>query len=222
MFLLNGIEAGLDWPTGLLHGRDAQLQKDPSKPAFEVGDWRNLLLLPVLYRKWGCVRFFRLHPWVMTWVMEGMFAGVPGHAAEDAWWIMSLVMESVLLSSQWVGGAAVDIFKCFDQLPRELVAKVLILAGMPRKIVDAYMRYHNNLKVYNSVAGGLGKPYRRRCAIPQGCPFSMMFVAILLRPILILCAVPGRVLPRILVDDIILVVLGGGDCCKGPWQVLAT
>lgn len=36
----------------------------------------------------------------------------------------------------------------------------------------------------------------------------MMLVALLLRPSLILCAIPGKLLPRILADDIILAAIG--------------
>ena len=133
-----------------------------------MDEYRVLLILSVLYRKWACVRVLRLAPWIQSWALEDMFAGVPGQAAEDAWWLTSLIMESALCKGLWVSGAIVDIRRCFDQLSRVLMARILILAGMPRSIVDAYMRFHDKLQVYNSLAGGFGAPFHKRMAIHQG------------------------------------------------------
>ncbi len=100
-----------------------------------------------------------------------MFAGIPGRSAEDAWWISAFLLENAHLANIPFSGGAVDIFKCFDQISRVLLQRILTLAGMPSAIVHAYMRFHSSLCVYNNIAGALGKPYFKRCSIPQGCPF---------------------------------------------------
>ena len=57
------------------------------------------------------------------------------------------------------------------------------------------------MTVRNTVAGGLGSEYSRETSIPQGDPFSMMLVALLMRPwMLQMTAV--AVVPRILADDL--------------------
>lgn len=104
--LLNTIEKGHPWTSGVLHGKAALLTKDASKPAVAVDDFRALLMLALLNRKWAAVRLYRLTPWIVSWALEGMFAGVPGQAAEDAWWVMSLVMETALSAGLWVSGGA--------------------------------------------------------------------------------------------------------------------
>ena len=81
-----------------------------------------------------------------------------------------------------VSGGAVDIHKCFDQILRPVVYKVARLAGMPRPVLDAYERYQESLTIRNAVAGGLGEEYRKATSIPQGDPFSMMLVALIMRP----------------------------------------
>ena len=68
------------------------------------------------------------------------------------------------------------------------------------------MRFHSNLRVYNNITGALGKPYYKRCSIPQGCPFSMMLIALLLR--ILICRIPGVLVLRILADDILLLGFG--------------
>lgn len=55
-------------------------------------------------------------------------------------------------------------------------------AGMDPGVLSAYLRYQDGMVVHNSVARGIGKGFLRRIGIPQGCPFSMLFMALLLRP----------------------------------------
>ena len=75
-----------------------------------------------------------------------------------------------------------DIAKFFDQIRRDLVYRTCEAAGMPTGVLRAYVAYREHLKVYNCVAGGMGTPYIRLCGIPQGCPFSMTNVALIMRP----------------------------------------
>ena len=69
-----------------------------------------------------------------------------------------------------VTGGSADIWKFFDQIPRELLYDFMRKAGMPNKVVSAYMRFHDNLDVVNALAGGLGKKYRNKLALIPGMP----------------------------------------------------
>ena len=114
-----------------------------------------------------------------------MFAGVEGKGAADAAYSTGLLLEwCKLYEADYTGGAA-DIFKCFDQILRPLVDRLLEKAGMPDGTRGAYIRYVDALEVRNTVAGGLGEPYKRPTSIPQGDPLSMMVTALLLRPWLV-------------------------------------
>ena len=206
--LLNTIEKGADWPKGMLHGKANFLHKDPDKPKNDPMEVRALLILSTVYRYWGKTRLRTLAPWIDEWKLDAIFAGVPGQGAQDAWYLMAMTFELNLLIGKIITGGAVDIKKAFDQINRILVSLILRLAGMPTRIIDAYMRFHDNLRVYNGIAGGFGMGYYKICSIPQGCPFSMLFMAILMRPLVILTEVPGKVIMRILADDVILVGIG--------------
>ena len=205
--LLNGIEGGLPWPDGLLHGKASFLSKT-DVPSADPLKYRILLLLPTLYRKWGTTRLRQLRPWVETWAVEGMYAGIPGQGAEDAWWLTSIVLESAALAGKKLSGGAVDMLKCFDSINRTLAIMLLQAAGMPVGIITAYKSYHDNVVVYNSLAGGLGKPYHKRCSIPQGCPFSMLIIALMMRPWILISNIEGLVNARVLADDLLLLGIG--------------
>ena len=89
-----------------------------------------------------------------------------------------------------------------------MVYEMAKAAGMPPCILRAYQAYIENMKVYNCLAGGMGTPYMRRCGITQGCPFSMMYVALIMRPwIIIMRCIPG-VQAFILADDVLILVSG--------------
>ena len=45
-------------------------------------------------------------------------------------------------------------------------------AGMPEPILSAYMRFQESLAIHNTISGGIGIRYFKRCAIPQGDPLS--------------------------------------------------
>ena len=121
-----------------------------------------------------------------------MYAGVGGQGAEDAWHHLSAKMGLHDIKGDSYCGGTVDIAKCFDQINRELLKLIALAAGMPTKIVDAYMRFQDDLLVHNTVASGIGIGFKRRCGIPQGCPLSMIFITLMLRPWLLMMSGLGN------------------------------
>ena len=83
----------------------------------------------------------------------------------------------------------------------------MILSGFPPNVLAAYMNYQENADIYFSFSGHIGKPHKHQCGIPQGCPFSMLFIALLLRPWHILLASLSRI-PRALADDLLILAAG--------------
>ena len=59
----------------------------------------------------------------------------------------------------------------------------------------------------------MGTPYWRKCGIPQGCPFSMLMVALIMRPWIIIMRKITGVSAYILADDV-LVIATGEDMVK--------
>ena len=113
--LLNLIEAGADRPKDVAQGRAAYLSKDPRDTHNPLA-YRVLLILPVLYRRWASARLHSLRGWIRQWQLDGMFAGIEGFGAEDAWYETSLQIENCKTHNRDFSGNATDIFKCFDQL----------------------------------------------------------------------------------------------------------
>ena len=122
-------------------------------------------------------------------------------AADVAYTKALLVEYCSLKKIPFSGGAASDIYKCFDQIQRPLRFKLLEEAGMPARVLEPYKKFLEAIHVHNTVDGGLGNAYHKPTSIPQRDPFSMMVVALILRP-WIMQMREAAVMPRILADDL--------------------
>ena len=146
--LLNAIEQdGAPWPDSTLQVRAAFLGKggDGSNPL----DYRVLSIMSVIYRRWASLRHKSLKGWVATWAMSEHYAGTGPNGAEDAWYHTGMVVETARLKNQDITGGAADVWKCSDQVLRELLFVLLKLGGFPSRILAAYKNFHDNCHFYN-------------------------------------------------------------------------
>ena len=102
-----------------------------------------------------------------------------------------------------------DIYKCFDQLNRQLIFRLALEAGMPRRILEPYMRYVDSLLIRYQVGCTIGACHSDICSLPQGCPFSMVMVALLMVP-WVKQMRSIEVVPRVLADDLMFTASGSG------------
>ena len=205
--MYNQIEEGASWPRSAPHARVAYLEKNGA-PAGKVMSFRPLTISAPIYRAYATMRLEDIQPWVQEWGLPEMHAGVPGVGAADAWHEATTEIEELKINDEGFCGAVADIAKFFDQIRRLLVYKVAKAAGMPEPVLRAYQTYVESLLMYNCLAGGVGTPYKRKCGIPQGCPFSMLLVALIMRPWIIAMRGIQGTMAYILADDVFIL-------CKG-------
>eukprot|EP00969_Alexandrium_andersonii_P293938 12991109-Alexandrium_andersonii.AAC.1 len=63
--------------------------------------------------------------------------------------------------------------------------------GCPVRVLRAWFAYMMSMSCHNAVGGSVGVPFTRLCAIPQGCPLSMMRVAMLARLFVMMSRIAG-------------------------------
>ena len=206
--MLNHIELGGHWPKAMLATRAVFLSKDAGDTSNPLA-YRILKITSGIYRKWGSTRIKDLNQWIQEWDDGAINAGVPGKGAVDAWHTTALDIEYAITNNIKLAGGSIDVYKCFDQLNRELVFALAQEAGMPTRILNAYKEYITNMQTHFQVANTIGKPYQDRASLPQGCPFSMMMVSLLLKPWINLMRV-ANVTPRCLADDLMIIATGHG------------
>jgi len=64
---------------------------------------------------------------------------IGARGAMDAWLITSLGAELCRLEGRHLIGGSIDIYKCFDQINRDLLFKLAEEAGMPKRIFVPYL-----------------------------------------------------------------------------------
>ena len=146
--------------------------------------YRPLTITSPLYRAWATMRLRSIEEWTVAWALPETFAGVNG--------------------APYCGGVP-EIAKFCDQIRRKVVYTLAAQAGMPANILAAYTAFLESLTLYNCLAGGVGTPHHRQCGIPQGCPFSIMMTAIIMRPWIKIMRTIIHVECFILADDVLII-----------------
>ncbi len=88
-------------------------------------------------------------------------------------------------------------------------ANLALQYRLPSGFPCAYSGLVQNMEEHYQLAGTLGEDHVDRASIPQGCPFSMVLVALLMRPWASLMRECG-VKPRTLADDLLIFAEVGG------------
>ena len=136
-----------------------------------------------------------------------MFAGVPGVGAEEGRYLTQITFDALRLRGKNITAGSIVVYKCFDQIKRKLIYRLAKEAGMPKQILETYFQYIYNLGVRFQIGKTLGKAHRDTCSIPQGCPFSMNMVTLLMRP-WIMKMKENETEPRTLADDLFFFASG--------------
>ena len=142
---------------------------------------------------------------IQGWEIEELYTVKGG--AQAAWWVTALELEHLNCQGVSVTGGSADLRKAFDEIQRELLYELLRKGGFPERVLKTYIKFQETLLVHNAVRQGLGLPYHRPCSIPQGCPLSIVFMAYMMRPWVLMMKDMGAEL-RVLADDIMVSVAG--------------
>ena len=97
--LFNLVEAGARWPRNLSSARAAFLAKEEDSD-MDPMDYRVLLMLASPYRLWGKIRLVHLQPWIETWDMDEVYAGIAGKGAADAAYASAILIELCRLKGE--------------------------------------------------------------------------------------------------------------------------
>ena len=92
-----------------------------------------------------------------------LLANAGGHTtghqgAEDAWYRVAVEVEEMRLKGVKYCGGTADIMKFVDQVVREVVYMLAEEGGMPARVLGACKSFQEGLRVYNSLAEGIGMP----------------------------------------------------------------
>ena len=132
--------------------------------------YRPLTITAPIYRCWATMRLYTMDDWISSWALPEMHAGVPELGAVDAWHKASTDIEEMKLDGTPFCGGVADIAKLFDQVRRVIVYRMAAVASMPPNILKAYTAYMENVLLYNCLAGGVGRPHKKKMRHPPRMP----------------------------------------------------
>ncbi len=78
---------------------------------------------------------------------------------------------------------------------------------MPEEILSTYDNFLEDLTIRQQIGNTLGVEHKHECSIPQGCPFSLSLIGLLMRPWIKVMREIG-VEPRVLADDLFFTATG--------------
>ena len=153
--ILNAVERTGKWPEATPTAKAVFLPKAEDSTADPLS-FRMLLILPTLYRRWASTRLRSMTAWIEKWSTEEMFAGTSGQGAQDGWYDTAVQAEYAEVMGVGFTGTTADIHKCFDQIQRPAVYRLAREAGIPSRVLTAYMAFQESLVARNTLAGRIG------------------------------------------------------------------
>ena len=134
--ILRWVESYGRWPAELRTAKAVFLAK---KQALSLGptDYRALLILPPVYRRWAKTRARQLRGWMAGWRGRQQHTGPGSGGAESAWMGTALTAERAKLRRRPLLTTSLGIYKAFGQVQRKLLYVVLFYGGLPAGRVEA-------------------------------------------------------------------------------------
>ena len=175
--ILRQAEAHGFWPQQLLTGLISSLAKTPG--ATKVSHYRPICVLSVCYRTWSSLRCKEALRHVAKFAPPGLLGNLPGAGASDSWYSILLQIESAYRQGSELCGAAVDLVKAYNMLPRLPVAAFAKMCGIPDTIMTPWMSMLTKLRRHFKVRGSTGPPLLSSTGFAEGDPLSCLAKAVL-------------------------------------------
>ena len=158
------------WPTPLLAGFVHPLAK--RETSIGAGDYRPIVIYPLIYRTWGSIRAKQLLRHLRGWTTQHQFGFMPGVEAAELFYVTQALIEVSVLEDAGHCGLITDLQKAFECLPREPVWQVAEWLGIPLEILHLWAAYLETMKRHFRVDGQFGPGLPSTSGYPEGCALS--------------------------------------------------
>ena len=102
---------------------------------------------------------------------------IPGRSATDIAMQLQISLEKHILQGQCIYGASLDLHKAFNTLNRDLLKNLCRKLGLG----PIWFPYENALRKmerFFNVRGEWSKPLKSTTGVPEGCPLSVVMMAL--------------------------------------------
>ena len=156
------------WTTGIVHC----LEK--TEQASKAGDYRPITIFSLVFRVWSSIRSTQLLQHVRDLVPTGCCGNVPSKSAVDVWYNLQLSIEESFESEVPLCGIVCDIQKCFNNLPREPLLKVLLKVGVAPQVLRSWSNALVHIQRRFAVRGSIGPAHKSTSGFAEGDSLSVV------------------------------------------------
>ena len=175
---INMIDQGiLPWHPSTLTGLIALVEKRPD--ASTPQDFRPICVLSFLYRTWTSIRAKQCLAWLDKIASPGQHGNRPGTSARHVWWRIAQQLELYQLDGVECSGIVTDVVKCFNTLPRPLVAFCGRYLGLPKAFLHSWHQAVAQLDRRFVICGHVSGGTRATTGYPEGCALSVVAMSIM-------------------------------------------
>lgn len=172
--LFSTIENNRVWPDAMHFGFCSLIPKEPGDLA-PLGQ-RPLGVMSFLYCVYCAYRLMDVIQWQEKVLHHSQHGFRQGHSCDDVFYDIALSMEEALLSGNSLTGVHFDYKKAFVLVPRNIIFNLASRLGFSSKLLDVMKSIFSTLQRFFKLPGGHSKPFKSSCGILQGCPFSVVFM----------------------------------------------
>ena len=175
---LHLIEQGtLTWHPCSMTGLIALVEKKPG--ASHPSEFRPICVLSFIYRTWASIRAKQCLQWLDTLSCATQCGNRPGTSARHLWWKIAQQIEGQHLASSSMSGIITDVVKCFNTLPRQLVAFCGRALGLPLPLIQSWHHAIHGVERRFVIEGAASAPLRSETGCPEGDSMSVVAMSIL-------------------------------------------
>ena len=171
--LFDEIEDSGIWPAELCW---AGISLIPKGEGGNPLDLRPITVTSCIYRVWAAARMAQCHLWQDKWIQPGQHGSRKQHSTSDALAKMTIAMETAMAEGKGISGVAVDLSKAFDNVPIEIVFRVVEELGIDTRLLRALRGMYASIQRRFKINGCVGEAFRSTNGILQGCPLSVMLL----------------------------------------------
>ena len=160
------------FPKHLAQARVAVLANRQQPTSMAHG--RPIVIFATLCRLWASTTAKSiLRHWSkwMPWEVRGC---LPNREARDISFALECLVEQALYNKQALTGFSIDIVKCFNQIPRLPLRKLLSHLGMPGHVLSLWFDFLAKTERCPSFHGCMGTGLPSTTGVPEGDPLSVV------------------------------------------------
>ena len=175
---INRIDRGeLAWHPSSMTGLIALVEKRPG--ACTPNEFRPICVLSFLYRTWSSIRAKQCLQWLHQLAPPHQYGNRPNMSARHVWWKLAMQVEAATYSKQEMAGLITDVVKCFNTLPRPIIAFCGRHLGLPKQLIHTWMQAITCISRRFVIEGSVSQPLASTTGFPEGDALSVVSMAIL-------------------------------------------